>query len=137
MGRVHPNTGTPIDILKQGWYRFIKSNKKGVMSMVSKRGIPIYGIVVYLFFFVLSTASTAADKVPKTACVKNNAGVVLKVGQDLAPDFSDPFPLGQSIKFMITGDFFYCVPVCLENTSVVQGMMEKKIIISNLVRPLR
>lgn len=66
--------------------------------MVSKRGIPIYGIVVYLFFFVLSTASIAADKVNKTACVKNNAGVVLKVGQDLAPDFSDPFPLGQSIK---------------------------------------
>ncbi|MBP6942129.1 MAG: hypothetical protein KBB65_10190 [Syntrophorhabdaceae bacterium] len=65
--------------------------------MVSKRGIPICGAIVLLFFFVFTTASTAADKVDKTACVKNNAGVVLEVGQDLS-GFSDPFPLGQTIK---------------------------------------
>ena len=66
--------------------------------MVSKRGIPICGAIVLLFFFVFTTASTAADKVAKTACVKNNAGVVLEVGQDLTSGFSDPFPLGQTIK---------------------------------------
>lgn len=64
--------------------------------MVSKRGIPICGIVVCVFFFVLSTALFADDKGP-TACVKNNAGVVLEVGQDLK-GFSDPFPLGQTKK---------------------------------------
>ena len=64
--------------------------------MLSKRGIPICGIVICLFFFVLTivltTASFAAD--PK-ACVKNNAGVILEVGQS---SFSDPIPLGQSLK---------------------------------------
>lgn len=63
--------------------------------MVSKGGIAIYGVIVCLFFF-FTTASFATDKGP-TACVKNTAGVVLKVGQDLK-GFSDPFPLGQSIK---------------------------------------
>lgn len=64
--------------------------------MVFKRGIAIFGAIALLFLFVFTTSSFADDKGP-TACVKNNAGAVLKVGQDWK-GHSDPFPLGQTKK---------------------------------------
>jgi len=49
-------------------------------------------VVIVAFMVVCASFSFAAD--PK-ACVKNNAAVILKVGQG---SFSDPIPLGQSLK---------------------------------------
>ncbi len=73
--------------------------------MVSKRGIPICGIVVCLFFFVLSTALFAAEKGP-TACIKNNAGVVLQVNQPCHSGKGNPMAIGQSTK-VYTDDTTY------------------------------
>jgi hypothetical protein len=85
--------------------------------MVSKRGIPICGIVACLFFFVLSTASFADQKSP-TACIKNNAGVVLKINQPFHGGVSSPMAIGQSIK-VYTDDVTYllCATMFGEYTS--------------------
>ncbi len=67
--------------------------------MVSKRDISTCGIIACLFFFVFTTASFAVDFEPK-ACVKNNAGVVLRVGQDGHSDIYNRgnVLLGQTVK---------------------------------------
>jgi hypothetical protein len=49
-------------------------------------------VVIVTFMVVCATFSFAAD--PK-ACVKNNAAVILEVGQS---SFSNPILLGQSVK---------------------------------------
>lgn len=63
-------------------------------------------VLVIFFFAAFTTISFAADSGPK-ACVKNNAGVVLKVGQD-GHDFSNPLALGQSVKVYGTRLFLLC-----------------------------
>jgi hypothetical protein len=53
-------------------------------------------VLVIIAVVAFATASFAEDPGPK-ACVKNNAGVVLKVGQDLKGWYG-PIALGESVK---------------------------------------
>jgi len=87
------------------------------MSVVSRKDITICGAIVLLFFFVFATASFAEQK-SATACIKNNAGVVLEINQPFHGGISSPMAIGQSVK-VYTDDTTYllCATMFGEYTS--------------------